>query len=124
MAASTCLCSGAPRPVGDLASAATSLATESIGTVLTPSQMSDIAGHEKARTLYKRTHRHKPFDHQRFLSGLWLRHAQLRAILSKYEVLQASARASSRVLADRSELVYIFVQTFVDFPLSLPGHSL
>ena len=31
--------------VGDLAGAATSLATESIGTVLTPSQMSEIAGH-------------------------------------------------------------------------------
>ena len=43
--ASTCLCSGAPRPVGDLAGAATSLATESTGTVLTPSQMSEIAGH-------------------------------------------------------------------------------
>ena len=42
----TCLCSGAPRPVGDLAGAATSLATESTGTVLTPSQMSEIAGHE------------------------------------------------------------------------------
>ena len=43
--ASTCLCSGAPRPVGDLAGAATSLATESTGTVLTPGQMSEIAGH-------------------------------------------------------------------------------
>ena len=43
--ASTRLCSGAPRPVGDLAGAATSLATESTGTVLTPSQMSEIAGH-------------------------------------------------------------------------------
>ena len=43
--ASTCLCSGAPRPVGDLAGAATSLATESTGTVLTPSQISEIAGH-------------------------------------------------------------------------------
>ena len=42
---STCLCSGAPRPVGDLAGAATSLATESTGTVLTPSPMSEIAGH-------------------------------------------------------------------------------
>ena len=43
--ASTCLCSGAPRPVGDLAGAATSLATESTGAVLIPSQMSEIAGH-------------------------------------------------------------------------------
>ena len=37
--------SGAPRPVGDLAGAATSLATESTGAVLIPSQMSEIAGH-------------------------------------------------------------------------------
>ena len=63
------------------------------------------------------------------------------AILSKYElfyyrrvlvassqVLAASSQvlaASSQVLAARSELVYFFfVQTFVDFALSLPGHSL
>ena len=39
------VCSGAPRPVGDLAGAATSLATESTGTALIPSQMSEIAGH-------------------------------------------------------------------------------
>ena len=32
--------------------------------------------------------------------------------------------ASSRVLTARSEPVYFFVQTFVDFALSLPGHSL
>ena len=32
--------------------------------------------------------------------------------------------ASSRVLAARPEPVYFFVQTFVDFALSLPGHSL
>ena len=31
--------------------------------------------------------------------------------------------ASSRVLAARSEPVYFFVQTFVEFALSLPGHS-
>ena len=53
--ASTCLCSGAPRPVGDLAGAATSLATESTGTVLTPSQMSEIAGHVKAVAAFLRT---------------------------------------------------------------------
>ena len=32
--------------------------------------------------------------------------------------------ASSRVLAARSEPVFFFIQTFVDFALSLPGHSL
>ena len=42
----SCLCSDAPRPVRDLAGAATFLATESTSTVLTPSQMSEIAGHE------------------------------------------------------------------------------
>ena len=42
----SCLCSGAPRPVRDLALAPRlSVATESTGTVLTPSQMSEIAGH-------------------------------------------------------------------------------
>ena len=45
------LCSGAPRPVRDLALAPRlSVATESTGTVLTPSQMSEIAGHDMWKT--------------------------------------------------------------------------
>ena len=44
----SCLCSGAPRPVRNLALAPRlSVATESTGTVLTPSQMSEIAGHDE-----------------------------------------------------------------------------
>ena len=47
------LCSGAPRPVRDLALAPRlSLATESTGTVLTPSQMSEIAGHVLALQVF------------------------------------------------------------------------
>ena len=51
-----------------------------------------------------------------------------RSMSSYGRVLAASWRvfaASSRMLAARSEPVYFFfVQTFVDFALSLPGHSL
>ena len=38
-------------------------------------------GSEKVRTFDKRTHRHKPFDLQRLVSVLWLRHAQLRDLV-------------------------------------------
>ena len=38
-------------------------------------------GSEKVRTFVKRTHRHKPFDLQRFVSVLWFRHAQLRDLV-------------------------------------------
>ena len=45
------LCSGAPRPVRDLALAPRlSVATESTGTFLTPSQMSETAGHGQIET--------------------------------------------------------------------------
>ena len=47
------------------------------------------------------------------------------AILSKYELLRASARrqfASARRQIGTG--LFFFVQTFVDFALSLPGHSL
>ena len=36
---------------------------------------------EKVRVFDKRTHHHKPFDRQRFVSILWLRHAQLRDLV-------------------------------------------
>ena len=38
-------------------------------------------GSEKVRTFDKRTHRHKPFDRQGFVSVMWLRHAQLRDLV-------------------------------------------
>ena len=59
--------------------------------VVAPSARHNRDGSEKVRTFDKRTHRHKPFDRQRFVSVLWLRHAQLRE-LPKYELLRASAR--------------------------------
>ena len=43
-----------------------------------PSSSHNRDDSEKVRTFNKRTHRHKPFDRQRFVSVLWLRHAQLR----------------------------------------------
>ena len=48
------------------------------------------------------------------------------AILLKYELLRAIARRQfvSCVLVAILEPVFFFVQTFVDFALSLPGHSL
>ena len=38
---------------------------------------------EKVRTFDKRTHRHKPFDRQRFVSVLWLCNAQLRDLVEE-----------------------------------------
>ena len=48
-----------------------------------PSPSHNRRGSEKAkvRPFDQGTHRHKPFDRQRFLSILWLRHAQLRNLL-------------------------------------------
>ena len=44
--------------MGDLAGAATSLATESTGAVLIPSQMSEIAGHVCVRPCHRTLERH------------------------------------------------------------------
>ena len=46
-----------------------------------PSPSYNRDGSEKVRTFDKRTHRHKPFDLQRFVSVLWFRHAQLRDLV-------------------------------------------
>ena len=60
-----------------------------------PSRSHNRDGSEKVRTFGKRPHRHKPFDRQRFVSvlQLWLRHTQLRNLLSVcIELLRSSAR--------------------------------
>ena len=82
-----------------------------------PSPSHNRDGSEKVRTFDKRTHRHKPFDLQRFVSVLWLRHALLRDLV---EVWALTGKCSP---PDRNRSIF-FVQTFVDFALSLPGHSL
>ena len=46
-----------------------------------PSPSHNRDGSEKVWTFDKRAHRHKPFDRQRFVSILWLRHAQLRDLV-------------------------------------------
>ena len=46
-----------------------------------PSPSHNRHGSEKMRTFDKRTHHHKPFVRQRFVSVLWLRHAQLRDLV-------------------------------------------
>ena len=48
-----------------------------------PSPSHNRDGSEKVQTFDKRTHRQKPFDRQRqrFVSVLWLRHAQLRDLV-------------------------------------------
>ena len=76
-----------------------------------PSPSYNRGGSEKVRTFDKRTHRHKPFDLQRFVSVLWFRHAQLRDLTGECSP------------PDRNRPIF-FVQTFVDFALSLPRHSL
>ena len=46
-----------------------------------PSLSHNRDGSEKVRTFDKRTHHLKPFDRQRFVSVLWLRHDQLRDLV-------------------------------------------
>ena len=66
----------------------------------------------------------KPFGRQRFVSVLWLHHAQLRDLV---EVWALTGECSSPVRGysppDWNRSIF-FVQTFVDFALSLPWHSL
>ena len=78
-----------------------------------PSPSYNRDGSETVQTFDKRTNRHKPFDLQRFVSVLWFGHAQLRDLV---EVRECSP-------PDRNRPIF-FVQTFVDFALSWPGHSL
>ena len=59
-----------------------------------PSPSHNREGGEKVRTFDKRTHRHKPFDCQRCVSVLWLRHAQLR---DRVEVWALTGECSSPV---------------------------
>ena len=59
-----------------------------------PGHSRDIDGSEKVRTFDKRTHRHKLFDRQRFVSVLWLRHAQM---LNLVEVWALTSECSSPV---------------------------
>ena len=114
---------------------------------------------EKVRTFAKRTHHHKPFDHQRFVSVLWLHHTQLRDLVEVWAltdecsppvgecsppvrecsppvrecsppvrgcsppVRECSPPVRRCSSPDRNRSIF-FVQTFVDFALNLPGHSL
>ena len=55
-----------------------------------PSPSHNRDGSEKVQK--KRTHCHKPFDHQRFVSMLWLCHAQLCDLMHKW-ALMGSARS-------------------------------
>ena len=87
-----------------------------------PSHKSD--GSEKVRMFDKRTHRHK----LSIAKDSWASfgYATLNCtILRKYELLLASAHrqftSASRQIG--TGLIF-FIQTFVDFALSLPGHSL
>ena len=89
-----------------------------------PSPSHNRDSSEKVWTFDKRTHRHKPFDLQRFVSVLWLRHAQLRDLVEVWALTgECSPPVRECSPPDRNRPIF-FVQTFVDFALSLPGHSL
>ena len=89
-----------------------------------PSPSHNRAGSEKVRPFNKRTHRHKPIDHQKLVNVLRLCHTQLRDLV---KVLALTGECSPPVressLPDRNRSIF-FVQTFVGFTLSLPEHSL
>ena len=91
---------------------------------LAPSPSYNRDGSEKVRTFDKRTHRHKPFDLQRFVSVLWFRHAQLRDLVEVWALTgECSPPVRECSPPDRNRPIF-FVQTFVDFALSWPRHSL
>ena len=90
----------------------------------TPSPSHNRDGTEKVRTFDKRTHRHELSDLQRFVSVLWLRHAQLRDLVEVWALTgECSPPVRECSPPDRNRPIF-FVQTFVDFALSLPVHSL
>ena len=69
-----CVFSSFIRPITQAGSMPSTQAVE-------PSPSHNRDGCEKVRTFVKRTHRHKHFDRQSFVSVLWLRHAQLRDLV-------------------------------------------
>ena len=86
-----------------------------------PSPGHNRDGSEKVWTFDKRTHRHKPFDRQRFVSVLWLPHAQLRDLVEVWALTgECWPPVRECPPPDRNRSIF-FVQTFVNFALSLPG---
>ena len=89
-----------------------------------PSPSYNRDGSDKVRTFDKRAHRHKPFDLQRFVSVLWFQHAQLRDLVEVWALTgECSPPVRECSPPDRNRAIF-FVQTLVDFALSLPRHSL
>ena len=89
-----------------------------------PGQSRDSS--EKVRTFDERTHRHKPFARERFVSVLWLcqAHDQLRDLVEVWALMgMCSPPVRDWLPPDRNGLFFFF-QTFVDFALSLPGNSI
>ena len=89
-----------------------------------PSPSHNRDGSEKVWTFDKRTHRLKPFDRRRFVSVLWLRHAQLRDLFEVWALTCEHSPPVGECSPPDRNCSNFFVQTFVDFALSLPGHSL
>ena len=74
-----------------------------------PSPSHNRDGSEKVRTFDKRTHRHKPFDRQRFVSVLWLRHAQLRDFVEVWALTgECSPRVRECSPPDRNRSIFSF----------------
>ena len=72
----------------------------------------------------KRTHRRKPFDRQRFVSVLWLHHAQLRDLVEVWALTGGCLPPVRECSPPDRNCSFFFVQTCLDFAQSLPGHSL
>ena len=83
--------------------------------VVAPSPSDNRDGSEKVRAFDKRTHRHKPFDHQRFVSVLrCIRHAQLRDLVEVWALTaECSPPACECSPPDRNRSIF-FIQIFVD----------
>ena len=86
-----------------------------------PSPSYNRDGSETVRTFDKEP---IAIDLQRFVSVLWFRHAQLRDLVEVWALTgECSPPVRECSPPDRNRPIF-FVQTLVDFALSLPGHSL
>ena len=89
------------------------------GTAAIPSH--NRYGREKVGALAIRTHRHKPFDRQRFVSVLWLRHAQLLHLVGVWGLKgECSPPVCECLPADGNRSIFFLSISLEVFPL----HSL
>ena len=81
-----------------------------------PSPSHNKDGSGKVRAFNKRIHRHKPFDRQRFVSVLWLRHALLHDLVEEWALTrECSPPVRECSLPDRNRSIFFFRSSLCRF---------